>query len=101
MGNIDAALDALARAVRLNSPNPQAYYNYGLLLQQTGNQREAETIFRQGLDRAPQSAALHYALAFLYLQNGTPDKALTHARALHTLDPGNPDYQALFDQFNL
>jgi tetratricopeptide (TPR) repeat protein len=101
MGNIEAALDYLDRAVGLNTTNPQVYYNYGLLLQQSGKPAQAEQILLRGVTLAPESTALHYALAFLYLQTRQTEKALPHAKALHLLDPGNPDYQPLFDEFNL
>ena len=101
MGAIDQALVHFQKAVQLGSSNPGLYYNYGLLLQQQGKLKEAERMLLKGYGLNPQAPNLNYALAFFYVQQKLPLKAVVHARALMLVDPQNPDYQELFSALGL
>lgn len=96
MGAIGPALESFQKAVNLGSGNPGLYYNFGLLLQQSGKLKEAEKILQKGYALNPNATNINYALAFFYLQQELPLKAVVHARALYAADPRNPDYQELF-----
>jgi Tfp pilus assembly protein PilF len=95
------AMKSFGKAVSLGSQDPRVYYNYGLLKQQSGQMAEAEKLFLKGLEQVPMDAALNYALAVLYLQEQQPSKAMLPATRLKKVDPGNPEYQRLFQQLRL
>lgn len=101
MQNIPGALTSFEKAVRLGSGNPCVYYNYGLLLQQQNKLKEAEKILLTGYSLHPAASDINYALAYLYLQEKLPQKALTHAKVLRQADPSNPNYQELFRALGL
>ena len=96
MGAIVSANESFQKAVNMGSGNPGVYYNFGLLLQQQGKLKEAEKVLQKGYALNPSATNINYALAFFYLQQELPLKAAVHARALHAVDPQNPDYQELF-----
>jgi len=77
------------------------FYNYGLLLLQQNNPKEAEKILLQGFALAPQAANINYALAYLYAGQHMPAKARKHAEALHRVDPANKEYQDLYRSLGL
>ncbi|MCO6480670.1 MAG: tetratricopeptide repeat protein [Phaeodactylibacter sp.] len=94
MQDLGAAEPHLGKAARL-SGNPRYFYNWGLSLQNLGRPAEAEQAFRQGLDIAPDSEALLYALAVLYIQQQEKGKARPVVARLLQLNPQNGDYQNL------
>jgi tetratricopeptide (TPR) repeat protein len=96
MGNQAAALGNFEKAYNLHPDNPRIFYNYGLLLQQTGNSLKAIKVLEAGLAVDPNSSVLNYAMAYVYLQNKQIPKARQYGIILKRLDPGNPDYQQLF-----
>jgi tetratricopeptide (TPR) repeat protein len=101
LGEISAAMESFQKAVRLGSENTGLYYNYGLLLQQQGKTKEAEKILLKGYSINRQAINVNYALAYLYANQNLPQKARVHAEVLRTLDPNNPEYQALFRSLGL
>lgn len=101
MGALDAALERFQQAVNLGSQNPGLYYNFGLALQQQGRGKEAEKILLRGYAMVPDAININYALAFFYLQQNLPQKALKHAQVLKLGDPQNPDYQAIFKSLGI
>ena len=101
MGDLPGAIKSFQRAVQLNSTNPGLYYNYGLLLQQQNRLREAEQLFLKGYALEPQALNINYALAYIYMSEGQPQKARKHAEVLRRLDPNNPEYQGLFRSLGL
>ena len=80
----------------MGADDPRIYYNYGLLYQQQGNVKEAETIFIRGMKLDPDNVSLAYALAVLYLQQGSRQKAIGPAAVLKRQEPENPEYQAIY-----
>jgi len=96
MNSIPAAITSFQKAVQLGLLNPGLYYNYGLLLQQQGKLSEAEKLLLKGYGLFPEATNINYALAFFYLQQNLPQKAIKHAEVLKLTDPQNPDYQAIF-----
>lgn len=101
MGDLQGAIKSFQRAVQLNSTNPGLYYNYGLLLQQQNRLKEAEQLFLKGYALEPQALNINYALAYIYMSEGQPQKARKHAEVLRRLDPNNPEYQGLFRSLGL
>lgn len=94
------ALINFEKAVHLKSSNPRVYYNYGLLLLNTDPQK-AEAILQKGLSFSAEDTGLHYALAFLYLKQNQPFKAINHALILKRIDPNNPEYENIFSMLKL
>ena len=101
MNNKTEAEKQFAKAVELKSNNPRLYYNYGLMLNQRGNSKEAENILRKGIVINPSASELYYALAFVYLKMDNKAKVLETAIKLKQLDPENPDYQDFFRRSGL
>jgi tetratricopeptide (TPR) repeat protein len=87
--------------VELKTVNPRVYYNYALLLQQGGKNRQAIEMYIKGLEIAPQDEQLNYALALLYLQTRQDEKAKGPAAVLKKYFPDKPDYQKIFQYLKL
>jgi len=101
MGDVKKTEEAFRQAMGLGTLNIGVYYNYGLLLQQQGKMQQAEDVLLRGYRLDPQAPNINYALAFLYLNQRQPEKALPHAKVLRLLDPQNPDYQAMFNSLRI
>lgn len=101
MNNKEEALKCLKKAVDLKSNNPRVYYNYGLMKQQQGKISVSIQMYNKGLEIAPDDPQLNYALAILYLQAGQDQQARKPASVLKKNDPGNPDYQKIFQHLKL
>ncbi|MFY0628506.1 MAG: tetratricopeptide repeat protein [Reichenbachiella sp.] len=100
MGNLPKVIESFQKGVDLESQNPRLYYNYGLaILNEDPN--KAERILLQGLNLDPYNESINYALAFCYIQLEEPQKAGKHVQILKQLNPNNPDYQQLFQNFGL
>ncbi|HET8827825.1 MAG TPA: tetratricopeptide repeat protein, partial [Pelobium sp.] len=100
MGNKTAALETFEKGLKIKAINPRLYYNYGLLLLNT-DEAKAEQVLKKGLLQANNNADLHYALAFLYLRQKQPTKAMSHAQILKELNPNNPNYAQIFNTLKL
>ena len=96
LGNTNAAMDNFKNAARLGSSDPGLYYNYGILLQQQGKMKDAEQLLLRGYALNPRAININYALAYMYMSQKLPKKALKHAQVLRALDANNPDYRELF-----
>ena len=96
LGNATAAIDNFKNAARLGSSDPGLYYNFGILLQQQGKMKDAEQLLLRGYALNPRTININYALAYMYMSQKLPKKALKHAQVLCALDPNNPDYRELF-----
>jgi tetratricopeptide (TPR) repeat protein len=101
MKDMTGALKNFEKAIDKGADDPRIFYNYGLLKQQNGNPAAAEKLLIKGLGIAPQDPALNYALAVFYMQQQQPRKAMGPASVLKRTDPGNPDYQQLFNQLQM
>ena len=89
------------KAVSLGSRNPRLYYNYGLFTQQAGKMEESILLFRKGLVFNPNDPELNYVLALAYMQKGQFAQAFGPASVLKRIDPGNPNYQDLFNKLKI
>ena len=92
---------AFLKAIALGTRNMRVYYNYGLLLQQSGKKGEAENIFLQALKLEPDNGDVLYALTVLYIQQKNMPKALETARKLKQYHGDNPNYQQLLQQLKV
>lgn len=96
MNNQSAAIHNFEQAYNLHPANPRLFYNYGLLLQKSGNNSKAINVLETGLKVDKNSAALNYALAYVYFQDKQVSKARQYGLILKRLEPNNPDYQQFF-----
>ncbi|MGH7940349.1 MAG: tetratricopeptide repeat protein [Limisphaerales bacterium] len=71
-GNLDGALDALDRAVKLEPQNPQIQNFLGVALAQKGLRVQAETAFRKAIQIDPNYGDAHKNLAIIYLSTVPP-----------------------------
>lgn len=95
------ALINFEKAVQLKSTNPRLYYNYGLLLLMNTYVKKAEAILQKGLTFSAEDEGVNYALAYLYLKQKQPYKALSHASILKKINPNNPEYASIFAELKM
>ena len=101
LNNKKEAANSFEKAIALHTANPRVYYNYGILTEQNGNIPKAEAAFLKGLAISPDDSGLTYALALLYVQTNQKEKARQQVSILKRIDPDNPEYQQLFQNFGL
>jgi len=99
--DLASSLMHFKKALRTGHVSPDVYYNYGLLLQQTGDKPQAETIFLRGHTLYPGSVKLNFVLCSFYLKEGNVNKAKTYGRVLYQLDPENKAYIQLYHRLGL
>ena len=97
LDRISDATKHMRQAAKQMPDNPRVYYNWGLLLQNQGLQKEAETVFTKGLARVPDSIDIQYALCILWIQSEQFNKAKPLANRLIELYPNNPTFQELLN----
>ena len=69
----------------------QAFTIEGLYQQGNGNSQAAESAYKTSLARNPQQPTVLNNLAWLTMESGDLDKALTLAKSAFELDPENPN----------
>lgn len=95
MNDRHQALACFEKAAQLKSANPRVYYNYGLLILGS-DPAKAETLLKKGLTFSPEDPGLNYAMAYLYLNQKQPLRAMPYAQVLKRVDPNNPEYNGIF-----
>ena len=85
-GNVQAAAEHLEEAVRLKPNYPDGLGNLGLCRDEQGRREEARELLERAL-RARPSAANHYNLANLLLQQGKFEEAQAQYEAALRLNP--------------
>ncbi len=91
LGRYKAGLDALDRAVRLDSGNLTAHRNRGLVLAGLGRNAEALRAFRRALALAPNSAEIWTHLGAICLKLEDFARAEAAFRRVLELDPASLD----------
>ena len=86
LGQIQAAIDTLEKAVGKEPEQVAPYISLGKALKQEGKWRRAEEIFREAMRIAPKSSEPHYALGDLMWQQGKTKKAQKHLQHALKLD---------------
>jgi tetratricopeptide (TPR) repeat protein len=90
-GQLDAALEALHKAIELNSANPVAHHQIAIVQRELGAFEAALEAYTQALELAPDYALAHRNLGILYdLYLQQPAAALNHYRTYLELNP-QPD----------
>jgi Tfp pilus assembly protein PilF len=89
-GNRVVASENYRRALDLDPRNPTALAGMATLADLT-RPEAVEAQLRADLDRSPDSAALHFALANLYATQGRWTEAQSAYYEAHRFDPGSPE----------
>jgi arylsulfatase A-like enzyme/Flp pilus assembly protein TadD len=97
MGEIEAAIERLREAVRLN-PEQASYWNsLGMTLGGNGRLAEAEAAFREAVKRDEGNDRYNYNLGLILLREGHPDDAREFFQRSVT---SNPSFAPARDQLN-
>jgi len=99
-GNLDGALDALDRAVKIDPQNAQIQNFLGVALAQKGLRVQAETAFRKAVQIDPNYGDAHKNLAIIYLSTVPPmvEMARWHyEKALVAGVPANPQIEQMLN----
>jgi tetratricopeptide (TPR) repeat protein len=95
-GQLDAAIAAYQKALRLNPNMAEAYLNMGAALAAQGKQTEAIAAYRQAITRNPNIPQAHHNLGNALAQQGQYDEAIAaYQQAIRI----NPNYAKAY--FNL
>ncbi len=91
----DEALDALSRAAKLDTQNPDIENYLGVTLAQKGLRTQAETALRRAVQLDPNYGAAHNNLAVIYLTQQPPMVELARWHYQKALAAGQPHNPAL------
>jgi len=87
-GKTGLAANLLARAIEFEPTQAAPYQNLGNAFKTEGNNRDAEAMYRMALERG-ETAELWTNIGGMYVNNGTPSKALEHYEKALKLNPTN------------
>jgi tetratricopeptide (TPR) repeat protein len=90
-GDIDAAIDAYQQTVALDGQNVAAWINWGRLLHDRGNKREAEAVYRRAIEQCGPDPVLMFNLGVLLEDLGRTQAALEAYQAAVGEDPALAD----------
>jgi tetratricopeptide (TPR) repeat protein len=93
-GRLDAALDALRKALQLEPVMAEAHYVLGLCLRARAQNDLAATAFSAAIHVNPSFVAAREELADLYATLGRHRESIEQLAALKGLEPDRPDRQA-------
>src|SRR6476659_2280955 len=79
-GRLTEAEQTCREALSLDALGTPAWYNIGRVVVGLGRYREAEELFRKGLEIQPQASRFHSYLALLDIVQNRPIQAMTNAR---------------------
>ncbi|MDE0485909.1 MAG: tetratricopeptide repeat protein [Nitrospira sp.] len=95
-GQFDRALGLYDEAVRLNPERGETYFDKGVLLLNLKRPQQAETVFTQGLEHAPESHFGHfYQGKALEAQEKRMEAKEAYRQAINRAKRFEPAYQAL------
>lgn len=99
-GDLDAAIEAFGRCVRLDRADADAYNDLGLCHAKKGESREAREQYQQALRVNPQHPDAHYNLAHLLIaQTAYPD-AIHHLQMYLEFSPRAQDHKRVSDMID-
>lgn len=87
-GKYDEALNALSRAAKLDSGNPEIQNYLGVTLSHLGQRKPAEAALRHAIQLAPNYAPAHNNLAVIYLSQTPPLAELARWHYQKALEAG-------------
>lgn len=93
-GQYSSAMQEFQKAIATDPTNADGYYNLAATIHHMGIQRndpalieQAEALYHQCLDHAPNHVDCHRGLAVLLVESGRPDKAFTFLKNWATQNP--------------
>lgn len=89
LGEEGGAKEAYRAALDLDGTYEEAYFNLGILEQETGNAAEAESLFRRAIQLDPDRVGAHGRLAVLFHKRGRYLEAESEFRRCLEIDPSN------------
>lgn len=92
-----AAEEEYRAALALDGRFVPAWANLADLRRMQGREPEVESILREGLAAAPDSAALHHSLGLSLVRQQRRDEALRELKRATDLEPGNPRYRYVYE----
>jgi DNA-binding transcriptional MerR regulator len=90
-GDIDAAIDAYTQTVALDGQNVAAWINWGRLLHDRGNKREAEAVYLRAVEQCGPDSVLMFNLGVLLEDLGRTQAAVEAYQAAVGEDPALAD----------
>ncbi len=88
-GNLKSAITAYKKALRLKPRNPDLELMIGVSKRKTGWRKEARKVFRDILSHTPGWYGSHIHLAEMDIEDGKPEAAEKHLKAIDRKFPGN------------
>ena len=88
MGRFNQAIQAYQESIELDSANPEAHNNIGIVYRREGNFPAAVGALEQARKIAPDRADIWYNLANVYKQMDDPEEAEVYYRKSLELNPG-------------
>jgi hypothetical protein len=90
-GDVDAAINAYQQTVALDGQNVAAWINWGRLLHDRGNKREAEAVYIRAIEQCGPDSVLMFNLGVLLEDLGRTQAALEAYQAAVGEDPAFAD----------
>jgi DNA-binding transcriptional MerR regulator len=90
-GDLDAAINAYQQTVALDTQNVAAWINWGRLLHDRGNKREAEAVYTRAIEQCGPDSVLMFNLGVLLEDLGRTQAALEAYQAAVSEDPAFAD----------
>ena len=90
MGNLELAKDALKAVIHKKQENTDIFYNYAILLYQTGETSEAIEMFKKVIKMDSKNALAHKDLGIIYLNQHLINEANDEFQIALKLEPDNP-----------
>jgi len=95
-GDVPAGERELRRAIAVDPHFVPAYANLADLYRSLGREAEAQRILREGLERSPRAAVLHYALGLALVREKRSDEALKELAQGAKLEPANARFAYVY-----
>lgn len=91
VGQYEAAVRHLRKALQISPDHPEAHVNLGLALAALGKKEEAMGHYLAALKQNPASPTAHNNLGVILIEQGRPDEAMAHYQAALDKMPDYPD----------
>jgi DNA-binding SARP family transcriptional activator/Tfp pilus assembly protein PilF len=87
---IERAFDAAGRSLMVDDRDPAAHWAMGRAQWLRGEQEQAIRELEHAVDLSPNFASAHYSLAFIHMQSGDPQAAISFVDQSRQLSPFDP-----------
>ena len=96
-GNFAAGFAHYDDALRVDAASVRARVNYADALRRTGDDARGLQLLEEGIEHAPDNAALHHSLGLLLVRQKKPDEAIAELRKAVQLEPDNSRYSYVLE----